>query len=130
MAKLGWLLLKHKSLWLEVLTYKYIWLSSILDWLRLPTYNRKGISVIWRTVLNTLPTIRRVLTWRIGNGGFVCIRIDPWIGCGNSYHLPPDLISFFKQNGVENIAQLGDPPNTTIYQQAWLFGEVLDIPVQ
>jgi hypothetical protein len=129
-AKLGWLLLKHKNLWSEVVTHKYMWSSTVLDWLRRPSWNMKGISVIWRVVLNTLPIIRRGLIWRIGNGGSVRIGIDPWIGSENAYQLPPELNSLLNHNGVHYITHLGDPHNTTFSQQAWQTGEAWDIPDQ
>jgi len=31
MAKLGWLLLKHKILWTDVVIYKYIWPHNIME---------------------------------------------------------------------------------------------------
>lgn len=114
-AKLGWLLLKHKSLWSKVVTYKYIWSHIVMDWLILPTWNKKGISVIWRVVINTLPIIRRGLTWQIGNSMSVRIGTDPWIGCSNSHHLPSGLIAFLNHNGVANITQIRDLYNTTTY---------------
>jgi len=33
-TKKGWLLLNHKSLWLEVVSHKYIWPNSIIEWTR------------------------------------------------------------------------------------------------
>lgn len=45
-AKLGWLLLNHKILWIEVVTYKYIWPQDIMDLVHLPSWNKKCILVI------------------------------------------------------------------------------------
>lgn len=61
-AKMGWLILTSHSLWTEVIQYRYIWLHHLLNWIHLPTWQRPGISMIWRKVLHTLPTIRNGLT--------------------------------------------------------------------
>lgn len=84
-AKLGWLLLKPKSLSKYVVINKYISPHNLMDWVRLPAWKKHGIFVIWRVVLPTLPTVRNNLTWRINNGTTICIRSKSWIGCGNLY---------------------------------------------
>jgi len=81
-------------------------------------------------MLNVIPTIRRGLIWRISNGGSSCIGIDPWIRCGNSHLLPLDLIENLNKRDIYNTAHIGDPQNSTVYQQAWLSGTTLDIPTQ
>lgn len=120
--------LKQGSLWTELITYKYIWPIPLLDWFRLRSWNGKNISEIWRVVLNTLHTIRRGLTWRIGNGEEARIGLDPWISCGNTHLLPQSLIDFLNQKDIFLIAHIGDSQNTNVFQQAWLSGNTLGIP--
>eukprot|EP00253_Pinus_taeda_P016909 PITA_16909 len=91
-AKQSWLLLKQNSLWAEVILHKYIWPLTIMDWIRNPSWHRKGILVIWRAILNSISIIKDGLLWKIGNGASIRISIDPWIGSGNSHILPVGLI--------------------------------------
>lgn len=129
-AKQGWLLLKRKILWSEVITHKYIWPLSIIDWIRRPSWNRNGISVVWRAILNTIPIIRDGLLWKIGNGASVRIGIDPWTRSGNSYQLPPDLINYLNNRGIRYIGQLGDHQNSTFLSQAWFSEKNWNIPIE
>jgi len=62
-AKLGWKVLTAHSLWTEVVLHKYIYPLRILDWIRLPSWNRTDISVIWKDVLNSISYIYDGLTW-------------------------------------------------------------------
>lgn len=101
-----------------------------MDWNRLPAWNRKGISVIWRVVIHTLPIIRSGLTWRIGNGISVHVGVDLWISCGNLYKLSPYMTDYLNRRGVVTIAQIRDLLNTSIYQKSWLSMDALDIPEQ
>jgi len=98
-----------------------------MDWFLLPSWNKHGIFVIWKVVLQTLPTIRRGLTWQICNGSMVRIGVDPWIGCSNLYQLPPDLTAFLNNRGIVTIAHIVDQLNSTIFQQAWKSTAILGI---
>lgn len=93
--------LEAQNLMDRVITYKHIWPQNIMDWVHLPSWNKKGISVIYKVVIQTLPIIKSGLTWKIGNGSIFRIRADPWIGCGNMYNLPPDLIAYLNKKGVQ-----------------------------
>ena len=86
-----------------------------MDWIRLPTWNKQGIFVIWRVVLQTLPTIGNGLTWRIKAGTSVRIGSDPSTSCGNMYRLPLDLIEFLNDRGIFSMAQIVDLENFTIF---------------
>jgi len=119
-AKQSWLLLKRNSLWAEVVLHKYIWLLTIIDWIRNTTWNRKGISVNWRAILNSISTIKDGLLWKIGNGNSVRIGIDPSTGSGNSHLLLVELIQHLNNRGIKFPGQIGDHQNTTFHTQDWL----------
>jgi len=100
-SKQGWLLLKQNSLWAKVIHHKYIWPLTITDWIRRLNWNKKGISGIWRAILNAMPIIKDGLLWKIGNGASVRIGIDPWPGCGNSHRLPDGLVFYLNNRGIK-----------------------------
>ena len=49
-------------IWTEVVLHKYIYLLCIMDWIRLPSWNRTNILVIKKAVLNSISYIRDGLT--------------------------------------------------------------------
>lgn len=99
-----------------------------MDWICIPTWQRNGISMVWRAILHTFPTIINELAWRINDGSSVCFGLDPWFGCGNIFRLPPDLIQFLNNRNIYVISHVVDMENRTIFNQAWFSTEQLDIP--
>lgn len=72
-----------------------------MDWARFPDWPRTSISIVWKAILQTIPFIRAGLAWRINDGNQVCIGVDPWIGGGNRYQHPPDLIHLLHQRDIK-----------------------------
>lgn len=95
-AKLGWQMVASDSLWTRVAYSKYIAPAQVLDWIRRPVGPYTGISIIWKVVLKALEPIRSGITRWIHSGNKVCIRIDPWIGCGNMNSLPLALLALLR----------------------------------
>eukprot|EP00253_Pinus_taeda_P033720 PITA_33720 len=57
-VKMSWSLLTNQNLWARLSYYKYIWPLDILEWVRLPSWQRTGISSAWKALLFSLPLIR------------------------------------------------------------------------
>lgn len=77
-----------------------------------------------------MPTIRNVLAWRINEGSSIHIGLDPWLGCGSMFGLPPDLIKFLTNRNIIVNAHVFDLGNSSIFNQAWLLAEHLRIHAQ
>lgn len=101
-----------------------------MDWIRLLSWHKASILMIWRAILYTLPTIRDGLVWRIKFGISVHINMDPCRGCDNMYRLPPDLINFLNDRGINLTAHIFNSENSTIFAKAWKSTDLLGIPVQ
>lgn len=89
-AKMGWSLLTNQNLWSYLSYHKYIWPQDMMDWVRLPSWQKTGTSSIWKALLHSLPLIRDNLVWRINNGSLARIGLDPWIGSGGRHILFQD----------------------------------------
>lgn len=76
-AKLGWQLITSCSLWKRVAYSKCKYPLNLMDMIRHPTWNWTSISVIWKSVLNSMPLIRDEITWKIHFGSLVRIGRDP-----------------------------------------------------
>ena len=125
---MGWALLTTHSLWTNIAFHKYIWPHSISDWVRLPTWNKAGISSIWKALLHSLPLIRDNLVWRIRNGNSARIGLDPWSGSGGRHTLPQDLIALLSARNIKVISQIADTTQSDIFHQAWKSAIQLNIP--
>lgn len=97
-----------------------------MDWIRMPTWPRTGISIVWKAILHTLPFIRSGLAWRINNGNQVRIGMDPWTGVDNMYQLPPDLIQYFQQRHIKVIAKIAEMEHSFVFEHAWLSAHNLE----
>ena len=75
-AKLGWQLISSNSLWTRVALEKYIWPTTLMDWLRQSRPPASNISNIWKEMMNALPMLRLGITWRIKEGNVVGIDLQ------------------------------------------------------
>lgn len=77
---------------------------------------QNNIFIEWWTILITLNHVWDGMTWIIGNGPYVQIGRDPWIGCENAHLLPPTLIQHLLDLGHTNLAQIVDPTHTNTFR--------------
>lgn len=127
-TKLGWQLLNNRSLWMKVVVSKYITPLNPLDWIRHSHQPIGNISIIWKAVTNVMDLIRNGLNWRIRSSSPVRIREDPWVGCGNAHRLPEELKTHLVDQGITQICHITNNGRSSLIQQAWKSGNVLNIP--
>ena len=100
-----WSVLKNNGLWHRVLTKKYMKHISMVAWLRGKCFCTRGVSIIWRGFLQTLPWLGCHLSWQVGNGNDILIGIDPIIGVPSSLSLPDDLRTFLEDLDINTLSQ-------------------------
>jgi hypothetical protein len=118
-AKGGWRLISTTSLWTKVVIQKYIEPDSLETWIRRAQKSLKGVSVIWKAIINSFPVIGEGLAWKIGNGHRVRLGADPWAGSEGQHLLPEQLILHLRIKGYDTLDKLVDPDQTTIWSQGW-----------
>jgi hypothetical protein len=79
-AKSCWRLVSSENIWTQVVTHKYISLSSLQDWIRSPIKKNTTSFIIWKAVTTSFDVVEEGLAWRIGNGNKVHLGLDPWPG--------------------------------------------------
>jgi hypothetical protein len=126
-AKSVWRLISTTSLWTKVTQQKYVAPLSILEWIRSPGSRTTGISVMWKAVQRAFDVVGNSLTWQVGSGNSLRIRRDPWAGCLREHLLPDDLYTTFERGGYFHLAQIADPLHTTLWQQGWKSGRILEL---
>ena len=57
------------------------------------------------------------------------IGIDPWVGCGGEHVLPEVLRQFLENRGFFYLADVADPEACTLWNQGWLSGQRLRLPI-
>eukprot|EP01018_Ginkgo_biloba_P023075 Gb_32325 [translate_table: standard] len=77
-AKFVWRLISSEGLWCQVLSHKYIAPDTVEYWIRTPSQNINGTSIVWKVVVLAFPLVGRWLVWRVGIGRRVCLGLDPW----------------------------------------------------
>lgn len=77
------------------------------------------MSIIWKAVLSAFSVVEEGLAWKVRNGEKVQIGKDPWVGCGDSFRLPGDLIQILHAKGTHTLNQVADPLRSSIWAQGW-----------
>ena len=77
----------------------------VVDWLRGKNFTSRGVSVIWRGFLQTLPWLGRELAWQVGNGENILLGIDPIVGTSNSCSFPSGLLDFLDDLEINTLAR-------------------------
>jgi hypothetical protein len=62
------------------------------EWIRNPVKKHKNGSLIWKATISAFPNIGCWLVWKVGNGHNVRVGEDPWVGCGEGYKLPENVL--------------------------------------
>jgi hypothetical protein len=108
-AKLIWRLITSDKIWTSVIKQKYIYSSTLLDWIRSPLKKSANCSLTWKATLKSFFVVGDGLAWRIGDGTKVCIGVDPWLGNNVLHILLPKLIKSLHDQGFFHLNQVTDP---------------------
>jgi len=127
-AKIGWKLLIGNNHWTNITYHKYIWTLHLMEWIRLPSWPKSGISSVWKALLNSMPLIRDNLVWKINDGSLARIGIDPWNGSNDRHILSEALIGHLHSHEIKVLADIVDPQNTSILDQRWKSTIKIDLP--
>jgi hypothetical protein len=112
-AKVGWRLITTKSLWIKVVTQKYICLNFVEEWIRRPIKDALNCTIIWKSLVKSFSVVGKGLAWRVGKGTKVRIGQDPWSGSDIDHLLPQPLIDILHDRGLFHLAQIVDRNRTT-----------------
>eukprot|EP00253_Pinus_taeda_P010579 PITA_10579 len=126
-AKSSWRLITSENLWTRVVKRKYIDPLPLDDWIRNPNKKGRNFSVIWKATVEAFKVIEQGLAWQVGNGEQVRIGRDPWVGCNESFALPPELTNHLDSMRIQGLNQIANPGQSTIWGQAWKSIEELGI---
>ena len=76
----------------------------MIEWLRDKKFSTRGVSVIWKGFLQTIPWLGRSLSWQVGNGHDFLIGIDPIIGAPSSLSLLAGLREFLEDLDITTLS--------------------------
>ena len=99
------MVLHSEGLWHKVLMGKYLKNLSVVAWLKGNNFNFRGVSIIWKGFLQTLPWLGRFLSWLVGNGQDVLLGTDPIIGTQAPHTLPLELKEYLEDLDITTLAQ-------------------------
>jgi len=93
------------GIWHEVTKDKYLPSTTIINWLRLPTFNMTTVSKIWGDLLKSIHLIMQWLSWIPGLGHLVGLDRDKILGLDDRSILSPKLVSFLIHNKISFLSQ-------------------------
>jgi hypothetical protein len=67
------------------------------------------------------------LSWKVGNGTQVRVRVDAIMGCDRRIFIPADLILHFHFVGKSTLNKLVSPTTTSIWSQGWMLVDDLHL---
>jgi len=94
-----WRILKGESLWVKLVSRKYIKPLSIVEWFSSRDKSCGNASIIWKFVIKSFSLIGDWLVWRVGRGDNIRIGEDPWVGCEGKHRIPPPLVLSLRELG-------------------------------
>lgn len=68
------------GLWSRVIRVKYLRTYNSIQWLRNYNFSASRASAMSHCIYNTVDNLRPWLKWRIGNGSYLFVGVDPFIG--------------------------------------------------
>lgn len=95
-AKILWRALFSGGLWGRIICLKYLKRLPVHYFLRDRSIHHGGSSVIWRSLLKSLPVIQQHISWDVCRGNLVFVGIDPISGLFDNCSLTPELVKSFQ----------------------------------
>jgi hypothetical protein len=104
---------------------KYLKGEDVTLWLRVEKYKFTVTSNFWRNFIDTILLLKKWLAWSVGNGAWVLIGQDPFVGSGSPYKLLTALIQHLKALKVHSLAHIGQSSllNASVSQD-WLSSKI------
>jgi hypothetical protein len=92
-----WRVLMGIGIWHDVIKDKYFPSSTVINWLRSPTFSLTTISKIWGGLLKSIHLITQWLSWIPSSGHLVAIDRDKIMGLEDTSFLTPELVSCLRK---------------------------------
>ena len=84
------------------------------------------VSVAWKALVLFFPLVGSWLVWKMNNGDKVNIGDGRWVGSGDGFRLPRELITELQTQGIYLYAEPSCRPSCYFnMQQGWIFEEDL-----
>jgi hypothetical protein len=99
----------------SVIVQKYINPASVEEWIGNPVKKHKNGSLIWKATISAFPLIGRWLVWKVVNGHNVRVQEYPWVGCGEGYRLPENVLLTLRGRGIFYLYLVANPILTSIW---------------
>ena len=97
----------------------------MLNWIRVSVKKKRDISICWKVVLWSFDLIGQSLVWRVGTGAYVCIGMDPWIGCKWRHSLPSTMVDKLHYVGFYFLKDIACPGVSILQDHGWLNADIL-----
>jgi hypothetical protein len=88
-------------------TQKYIWPSSLQEWIRNPSKKYHVATIMWKDLVSSFDVIGDGLAWRVGKGNQVRLGRDAWPGSGGAHILSENIIQHLQMKGIFYLSRLG-----------------------
>jgi hypothetical protein len=79
----------------------------------------KGVLFIWKAIIKSFLVIGEGLAWKIGNGHWVRLGADPWMGSEGQHLISNQLTFLLRIKGFDTLDKLVDLDATNIWSQGW-----------
>ena len=98
-----WMALSGNGIWNRLQQAKYIHKLSLSDWVIKGEHSVVKTSLIWNGFLRLFGWISKTLSWKVGDGKYVKVGIDPVVGMEETYCLSWSLVSYLQDYGINTL---------------------------
>eukprot|EP00253_Pinus_taeda_P035564 PITA_35564 len=75
---------------------------------------------LWtKATLEAFTVIEQGLAWKVGDGSYIRVGRDPWVGCSEVYALSPGLLRHLDSKGIVTLNQVEKVGLSNVWGQAW-----------
>lgn len=124
-AKSLWWVLFDPGLWSGIVKAKYLHRLPSVYWIRSCKSICPGASLVWRSLIKSLPFIQQLLCWTIGRGTSVYLGIDPISGLDDDFRFSDALLLALHACGILVLKQVWS--STAFSGGAWHTAEELHL---
>jgi hypothetical protein len=89
--------------------------------------NTQNSFVCWKALVEAFPLVGDHLLWCVGNGMKVRLGEDPWVGSGNGFKFPKNMLNNIHSNGIIYLKDASIADLDRAVRSEWKTTEMMDL---
>ena len=101
-----WMVLSGEGTWSIIIGHKYLKNTHVHEWIGKQNFHIHGTSYFWNDFIYSLSWIARKLGWKVGDGRYIKLGLDPIAGQSSSFLLSKGLGDYLTAYAFTHLYQI------------------------